>query len=294
MAKKARKARLAPSREQWAARRGNDHMFEGAPLNPPDLIEARLRAQMDRMVAEMQATVRREIERLFRGPDARAAGLAMDASFSSAAARLVRDLQKRFTGLFVDRAGGLADAWANGISRQAAVGLGQSLKDASGGVTLRTDVVGGAVADVVKASIKQNVALIKSIPDQYFLEIEGEVMRSIQSGRGLADLQPALEARYGITKRRAAFIARDQTAKATTAINQARMQGLGVKKFKWLHSGGGKDPRPLHEHTLNGKVFSFDDPPVIDERTGQKGLPGVLPSCRCRMVPVIEFKPAEG
>lgn len=284
---KRRKIRLSPKREAWAAAR-NDHTFTGTPLNPPDVVEAKFRAELDRMVERMQKTTRRELDKLYRSPEAPT--IAMDASFSSIAARLVRELTKRFTALFVDRAGGLAKAWAEGISRQSAVGLGQSLKDVSGGVTLKTDVISGAVADVVKASIKQNVALIKSIPREYFLEIEGEVMRSIQTGRGMADLQPFLEKRYGITKRRAALIARDQTSKATAAINRARMQGLGVKKFKWLHSMGGKEPRPLHKNVLNGNVYSFDDPPVIDERTGERGLPGVLINCRCRMLPVIEFK----
>lgn len=287
---KRRKIRLSPKREAWAAAR-NDHTFTGTPLNPPDVVEAKFRAELDRMVERMQRVTVRELDKLYRSPEAPA--VAMDASFSSMAARLVRELTRRFTALFVDRAGGLAKAWAEGISRQSAVGLGQSLKDVSGGVTLKTDVISGAVADVVKASIKQNVALIKSIPREYFLEIEGEVMRSIQTGRGMADLQPFLEKRYGITKRRAALIARDQTSKATAAINRARMQGLGVKKFKWLHSMGGKEPRPLHKNVLNGNVYSFDDPPVIDERTGEKGFPGQLINCRCRMVPVIEFK-AEG
>lgn len=291
MPKKARKARLSPTREAWAAERSAvGHVFEGRPLNPPDLVEARLRAALAEMVERMQTATVRELTKLYRSRLAREAGIAMDASFSAAAARLVRELTKRFTALFVGKAGGLAEAWAHGISRQAAVGLQGSLKQASGGVTLRTDVVSGQVADVVKASIKQNVALIKSIPAEYFLEIEGEVMRSIQSGRGMADLQPFLEKRYGISKRRAALIARDQTSKATTAINRARMQGLGVKKFKWLHSGGGKEPRPLHKNVLNGNVYSFDDLPVIDERTGERGLPGQLINCRCRMVPVIEFK----
>ena len=284
---KRRKIRLSPKREAWAAAR-NDHTFTGTPLNPPDVVEAKFRAELDRMVERMQETTRRELDKLYRSPEAPT--VAMDASFSSMAARLVRELTRRFTALFVDRAGGLAKAWAEGISRQSAVGLGQSLKDVSGGVTLKTDVISGAIADVVKASIKQNVALIKSIPREYFLEIEGEVMRSIQTGRGMADLQPFLEKRYGLTKRRAALIARDQTSKATAAINRARMQGLGVKKFKWLHSMGGKEPRPLHKNVLNGNVYSFDDPPVIDERTGERGLPGVLINCRCRMLPVIEFK----
>lgn len=280
-----RKARLSPKREAWADARGS-HTFEGRPLSPPDVVEAKLHAALQRMTEEMTRATVRELVRLYRAPEA---PMAMDASFTSMAAKLVRKLTEKFTALFTDKAGGLASAWANGINRQAAVGLGQSLKEVSGGVTLKTDVVSGAVGDVVKASIKQNVALIKSIPREYFLEIEGEVMRSIQSGKGMADLQPYLEKRGDITKKRAALIARDQTSKATTAINTARMQGLGVKKFKWLHSMGGKEPRPLHKNMLNGKVFSFDDPPVIDERTGEKGLPGQLINCRCRMVPVMDF-----
>lgn len=291
---KAHKIRISQKREEWATQRG-DHTFTGTPLNPPDVAEAKLLAALNKMVDLMNTITDRELRKLYKTPEGRAISTAtdsvgLDASFSSMAAKLVRELTKRFTALFVGKAGGLADAWAKGISRQAAVGLGQSLKEVSGGVTLKTDVTSGVVADVVRASIKQNVALIKSIPANYFLEIEGEVMRSIQSGRGMADLQPFLENRHGVSKRRAALIARDQTSKATTAINRARMQGLGVKKFKWLHSAGGKEPRPLHLNTLNGKIFSFDDPPVIDERTGERGLPGQLINCRCRMVPVIEFK----
>lgn len=292
MAKKARKIRLTQTRKTWASSRGGA-TFAGKPLLPPDVVEGKYRAALEKMVEQMTRQTRREIERLFKSSVARAAGFTTDASFASAAARLVKELHKRFNILFSKAAGGLAEALAKGISRQSAVGLEQSLKHVSGGVTLKTDVLGGAVGDVVKASIKQNVALIKSIPQKYFLDIEGAVMRSIQSGRGMADLQPHLEKTYGVTKRRAALIARDQTSKATTAINRARMQGLGVKKFKWLHSLGGKEPRPLHRDVLNGNVYSFDDLPVIDEKTGERGLPGQLINCRCRMVPVIEFKAEE-
>lgn len=292
MTKKARKIRLSPTRKLWAEQRGGA-TFTGKPLSPPDAVEARYHAALQKMVERMSTTTTREVEKLFRSNAAREAGMTMDASFASLAAKLVKELQRRFAILFSKSAGGLAEAMAHGISRQTAVGLGRSLKEVSGGVTLKADSVSGPVADVVKASIKQNVALIKSIPSKYFLEIEGAVMRSIQTGNGMADLQPELQKRYDITKKRAALIARDQTSKATTAINKARMQGLGVKKFKWLHSFGGKEPRPLHKDVLNGNIYSFDDPPVIDEKTGEKGLPGQLINCRCRMVPVIEFKAEE-
>lgn len=283
---------LSPTRKAWAEQRGGA-VFTGSPLSPPSSVEARFYTHLDRMTSRMVAVTKREIEAVYRTPEAHAAGVAMDASFASMVARLVKKLQKQFTALFTDRAGGLAKAMAEGVSAQTGAQLGKSLKEVSGGVTLKTDVISGAVADVVTASIKQNVALIKSIPATYFEKIEGEVMRSIQTGRGMADLQPAIENLGVVTKKRAALIARDQTSKATTAINRARMQGLGIKKFKWLHSAGGKEPRPLHLNVLNGNVYSLDNPPVIDDRTGERGLPGQLINCRCRMVPVIEFTAEE-
>ena len=44
--------------------------------------------------------------------------------------------------------------------------------------------------------------------------------------------------------------------------------------------------RELHKQ-LNGQVFRFDDPPVIDERTGQKCLPAQTYNCRFTFSPVI-------
>jgi len=66
------------------------------------------------------------------------------------------------------------------------------------------------------------------------------------------------------------------------------MEKVGVKKFKWLHSGGGQKPRKDHIE-MNGNIYSFDDLPVIDKRTGERGIPGQAINCRCRMAPVIEF-----
>lgn len=291
MAKKARKARLSTTRLNWVEARSHDHTFKGKPLHPPTAVERRFQAALQRMIDRMQRATVYQLERLFASPLAAENGMymAMDQSFTAAASRVMRELTKRFTALFVDRAGGLAEAWIKGIERHSVVGLGQSLKEASGGVTLKTDFISGEVADVLRASVKSNVALIKSIPEKYFLEIEDAVMRSIQSEQGMAYLKPFLERRYGITSRRADLIARDQTSKATTALNRARLKKLNVKKFEWLHSGGSNEPRHLHKYVLDGEIFELDNPPVIDERTGERGLPGQLINCKCTMVPVLEF-----
>lgn len=239
----------------------------------------------------MVRATQREVLRYFRNQWA-GDSVAMDASFTSGVARLVRELSRRFTGLFTARAGGLAAALSEGVEKATARQLGASLKEVSGGVTLKTDVVSGAVGEVMRAGVRENVSLIKSIPAEYFQKIEGDVMRSIQTGRGMADLVEDIEKHGHSTRKRAELIARDQTSKATTAINRARMQGLGIKKFEWIHSGGGKEPRPLHV-ALSGQIFELDNPPVIDDRTGERGLPGQLINCRCRMSPVIEFAATE-
>lgn len=280
------------------ARRGE--IVRGRPLLPPAVVEIKFTASLERMVLEMVHETNRDIGKLFQTRAATAAGVldTMDVTFVSMAATLLKKLGEKFTGLFTKQAGALAKAVAEGVNTSSAQQLGTSLKEISKGVTLKTDVISGPIADALQASIKQNVGLIKSIPAEYFQKIEGEVFRSIQTGRGMADLQPYLEKMCGVTKRRAALIARDQTSKATTAINRARFQRLGIKKFEWLHSAGVHEPRPLHIHTvaeggLNGGIFDIDNPPIIDERTGERGLPGQLINCSCRMIPVISFEAQE-
>jgi SPP1 gp7 family putative phage head morphogenesis protein len=93
-----------------------------------------------------------------------------------------------------------------------------------------------------------------------------------------------------ISMRRAKNIAYDQTRKAFNNINKARMDKLGIREFEWLHSGGSTHPRKLHQE-LSGKIFSLDDLPIIGTMYGEevRGIPGQLPNCRCKMLPVISF-----
>ena len=115
-------------------------------------------------------------------------------------------------------------------------------------------------------------------------------MRSITTGNGMKDLVHYLTKKYNGDIKRARLTAADQTRKAYQSINTARLQTLGVKKFVWIHSGGGKEPRPLHVK-MSGNEYSFDDPPYIGMMYGNevRGLPGDLPNCRCIYKPIINF-----
>ena len=45
------------------------------------------------------------------------------------------------------------------------------------------------------------------------------------------------------------------------------MEKIGVREYRWLHTSGSRHPRKLHIQ-MSGSIFRYDDPPVIDERTG--------------------------
>lgn len=133
--------------------------------------------------------------------------------------------------------------------------------------------------DVLRASVHENVALIRSIPEQYLKNVEGMVMRSVQRGRDVGGLAKELQRQYGITKRRAALIARDQNSKATSAYQEARRKSLGITEAIWLHSHGGKTPRPTHV-AMDGKRYKVAEG-MYDPAEGRRVFPGELISCRC-------------
>ena len=47
--------------------------------------------------------------------------------------------------------------------------------------------------------------------------------------------------------------------------------------------------RDSHRH-LNGKRFSWNDPPVVDARTGRRCHPGQDYQCRCVALPVFDLE----
>ena len=285
---KARKVRLSPRKAQWADR-VKPPTLKGPSLGSPTAIEARYQAELRKLTRRMMDEVEREVRALFAGPVAVESHVTTDASIASQSRILVNALQSKFAVIFRDASRPLAERMVGQAAKASAARLGQSLKELSGGVSIRTDILkSGPVAEIVKASIADNVGLIKSIPAQYLDDVRGAVMRSITSGNGLADLVPYLERERGVTERRARNIALDQTRKAYQSINAERMKAAGIKKFEWIHSGGGQKPRPLHVR-MSGNVYSYDDLPVIDERTGERGIPGQAPNCRCTARPVLEF-----
>lgn len=217
---------------------------------------------------------------------------AMDASIASSARILMNKLTRKFEKLFADAAKPLAENMVKGNAKASKDSLNRSLKELSGGVTINANIIPAGMKEVAKAAIAENISLIKSIPSDYMKQINGAVTRAIVSGGDLKLLAKELKKYDGMTERRAKNIATDQVRKTYNAINKQRMQAVGIKQFMWLHSGGGQNPREDHIE-MDGNIYSFDDLPVIDKKTGERGVPGQAINCRCTMKPIYEFDEEE-
>lgn len=104
-------------------------------------------------------------------------------------------------------------------------------------------------------------------------------------GKSIKDIEAYLLQSFTKSVKHAKFLARNETAIATTSYLEAKYKEEGITEFKWHTNLDGRE-RPLHKE-LHNQVFRFDNPPIIDERTGEKGLPGETYNCRCAMSPVI-------
>lgn len=277
---------VTSKRIRLASERGAQEL-KGTRLQVPAPIQQRYAQALGAMVAQMTSQVAREIKREFETPEARAY-FATDATLGSQARITMNRLTNTFNALFARKAKGLAETMLAQTERAATAGVYSSLKALSGGLSLKASIVTPDMVDTFKAIISENVGLIKSISTDYLNQVQGSVMRSIANGNGLADLVPALEKYDGMTHRRAHNIALDQTRKAYNNVARDKMQALGVAEYEWIHSGGSNQPRQDHIE-MDGNVYRFDDPPVIDEATGERGIPGQAPNCRCTMRPVFRF-----
>jgi uncharacterized protein with gpF-like domain len=210
--------------------------------------------------------------------------VAMDALPSNILQKRIDELAKRWIKRFDDMSDQIATKFAESGTKYTDASFQQALKDAGWTVQFKVTPV---MRDAINATIEENVGLIRNIPQQYAAEVQGMVMRGFTAGRDLQYISENLQKRLGITKRRAALIARDQSNKLTATVTQARRIELGLYEAEWVHSGAGKEPRPSHVKAGKDKLrFDVRKGALID---GEYILPGQEINCRCSSRTVLPF-----
>lgn len=135
------------------------------------------------------------------------------------------------------------------------------------GVELQSVIANEQLEDILVAKTRENVNLIKTIPEEYFKKIETIVYNGTTQGNAANSMIKQIQNVNRASANRAKLIARDQTAKLNSAMNQQRAQNLGVEEYIWRTAG---DERVRHSHaSKNGKVFRWDNPPKDTGHPGQ-------------------------
>ena len=137
---------------------------------------------------------------------------------------------------------------------------------------------------------------IKNFVTEKIPEMRSEVAKLAIKGASTKTIAEYINKEFGIDQRHAKFLARNESAIATSSYLAAKYTSEGFTHFKWHTIVDGRE-RDLHrelgkpennKYGINGKnIFRFDEPPIIDERTGQRGLPSQTYNCRCSFAPVI-------
>ena len=288
-----------------------NNIIKGKPLNFNAGLQKWYVNQLLKLVDDLTKEVYEEIKPLYKEYKEQIT-FTEDASISSQSRIKINSLRDLFEKKFKDRGKIYAERMVRKTNRYANTTFWammnemfkskEELKQA-GGFLMKGSLISPEKEEVMKALIYENSSLITNIQTHYFEQITGAVMRSITSGLGVTHIEEELRKYKGMTKRRAKNIALDQTRKAYNSINARNMQEAGIQKVEWVHSGGSQRPRDYHKtrwdgvsglkdgqpNGLNGFIFSLDRPPVIDLKTGERGLPGQAVNCHCRMAAVVEF-----
>jgi len=150
--------------------------------------------------------------------------------------------------------------------------------------------------------IRECVSLIRTIPVEKHPMVVRAIVKTLKGKYDRDELIDEIE-RIGqgaVDEDGATLIANDQIAKSVQRMQLVVWKSQGWKRVQWRHSHKANEPRKLHVTRWNGKkpdkdgrvngldgyVFPIDEPPVIDEKTGERGYPAQLINCTCFLIPV--------
>lgn len=138
----------------------------------------------------------------------------------------------------------------------------------------------------IAASWGENLELyIKDWADESILKLRTQIQINTMAGGRAESMVKSIIAEYGVSRRKAKFLARQETALLMSKYQEERFKDVGVTKYRWSASMD-KRTRDLHKN-LNGKIFLFSNPPISGSK-GERQNAGEPFGCRCVCVAIAE------
>ncbi len=135
---------------------------------------------------------------------------------------------------------------------------------------------------------------VKKFSGEEIHKLREIVQGNANEGYRFDKLIPDLQKRYGISARKAKFLARQETAIYMSKYHEQRYREAGVGRYIWSTSHDAKVRPALGTHgtdnhrVLEGRIFEFSKPPIVDTATGRRKNPGQDYNCRCTPIPILD------
>lgn len=150
------------------------------------------------------------------------------------------------------------------------------------------------ISDKVKANLlmqyQNNLKLsINNFAANEIVSLREKVNKNIFTyGYRAETLIDTIQDAYGVSERKAEFLAKQETSLLVSKFREERYKEIGIEEYRWSTS---KDSRVRGDHKkLHGKIFKWDEPPIVDEATGKRANPGEDFGCRCVAIPIVGDK----
>ena len=149
--------------------------------------------------------------------------------------------------------------------------------------------LGAAISDIVQ----ENATLIKTVPEKVAVKIsELAQKRQMEGVRPEEIMKEIKRMAPHLTDVEARRLARTESAKAASALVEARAEKYGRQFYIWRTA---RDERVRDSHrAMNGVICRWSDPPDPEMMAGQKSYgkypPGGIFNCRCIALPIISVK----
>lgn len=151
-----------------------------------------------------------------------------------------------------------------------------------------------AIAKALDADLTRNLDLYaKNFLEHEMIELRQLVADNLfEHGARSERLVDIIQARWGVTKRKAAFLADQETSLLVSKYREQRYRAIGSRRYKWSTS---HDDLVRHDHRLlNDTIQFWDAKPITNRKTGARNHPGEDFRCRCVALPIIDELGIEG
>lgn len=163
------------------------------------------------------------------------------------------------------------------------------------GVSIAPELTPAVSLALSKAWASNLELYIQKWSKENIYKLRDEIATNTYRGKRAENLVKNIQADYGVSKRKAKFLARQETSLLVSQMRQERFTDAGVLSYKWSTSGDER-VRPSKgangfygdHRVLEGKIFTWDNPPIVDPSTGRRAHPGEDYNCRCIAIPIVK------